>query len=193
MERISSEKVCLFGGTFDPIHLGHTHIAEAAVKQLNLDRVLFLPCQQSPHKTGQNHASGTDRLTMCQLATASFDWAEVNDHDITTPAPAYSWRTATAMKKKSPNARLYWLMGTDQWQVITQWHRPDKLARLVEFIVFTRGKKPEPRQGFHMHAIHGDHPASATTIRQSPTDPENQSWLHPDVASYIKSHHLYQR
>ena len=185
------KNVCLFGGTFDPIHLGHTHIAAEAVKQLNLDRVIFLPCQQSPHKPDQQHAAGNHRLAMCRLATAEFDWAEVDDYDLTAPPPSYSWRTAEAMKARFPNARLYWLMGTDQWESLPRWDRPEKLTSLVELIVFTRGEAPVPRESIRMHAIQGNHPASATAIRQAPMSEESSRWLHPDVAAYILSHHLY--
>ena len=187
-----TERICLFGGTFDPIHLGHTHIAKAAVTQLNLDRVIFLPCQQSPHKIGQSHASGQDRLTMCQLATSGLDWAEVDDYDLTSPAPSYSWRTAEAMHVRYPKAMLYWLMGTDQWLALPRWNQPERLADLVNFIVFTRGEAPTPREGYRMHAIAGDHPASATGIRQAPRNAQTEEWLPLDVAHYIKAHNLYK-
>lgn len=187
------EKICLFGGTFDPIHLGHIQIASKAVEKLGLNRVIFLPCQQSPHKPGQQHADARHRLAMCQLATHDFDWAEVSDHDLVTPPPSYSLKTAQAMHKRLPYARLFWLMGTDQWQVLPKWHRPDELAQLVEFIVFARGEKPTPRHGYRMHAIQGDHPASATAIRQSFKDQGSQPWLHSEVAQYIQNHNLYPR
>lgn len=187
-----SEKICLFGGTFDPIHLGHIHIASEAVAQLGLDRIIFLPCQQSPHKTGQQHAEAIHRHAMCELAAHSFDWAEVDDHDLTTPPPSYSWKTAQAMRKRFPDARLFWLMGTDQWEALPRWDQPDKLSHLVEFIVFARGEEPTPRQGYRMHAMKGDHPASATQIRQSIRGHDTPPWLHPEVAQYIKSHKLYE-
>jgi len=187
-----SEKICLFGGTFDPIHLGHTHIAAVAVKQLGLDRVIFLPCRQSPHKTGQHNTSGKHRLAMCQLATGGLDWAKVDDHDLITPAPSYSWRTAEAMQSRFPDAQLYWLMGTDQWQALPRWDRPEQLARLVEFIVFTRGETPRPREDYRMHAIEGAHPASATAIRQSPISSDSTSWLAPKASQYIHLHQLYR-
>lgn len=186
------EKICLFGGTFDPIHLGHIHIASMAVEKLGLDRIIFLPCQQSPHKPGQQHADARHRLAMCQLATHAFDWAEVDDHDLTTPPPSYSWKTAQAMSKRFPSARLFWLMGTDQWQALPRWHRPEELSQLMEFIVFARGEAPPPKHGYRMHAISGDHPASATEIRRAVHGQYSQSWLHPEVAQYIKCHELYQ-
>jgi len=188
---VPSKKICLFGGTFDPIHLGHTHIAQEAVTKLGLDQVVFLPCRQSPHKTGQKHASARDRLAMCRLATAEFPWAIVDELDLVSPPPSYSWRTAETTQKRHPNARLYWLMGTDQWESLPQWSQPEKLAQLVEFIVFTRGTSPEPRPGFRMHSISGDHPASATAIRKHPNSSPSIHWLHPEVKTYLQNHTLY--
>jgi len=190
-KQAATEKICLFGGTFDPIHLGHTHIAEKAVEQLGLDRVIFLPCRQSPHKTGQRHASSGDRLAMCQLATAELPWAEVDEFDLVTPPPSYSWRTAEAMRQKYPSAQLYWLMGTDQWEMLPRWSHPEKLARLVEFIVFTRGTPPQPRPGFQMHSISGNHPASATAIRKHALSENSKHWLNPKVRDYLVKKALY--
>jgi nicotinate-nucleotide adenylyltransferase len=190
-DSIAKKQICLFGGTFDPIHLGHTHIAAAAVEQFDLDRVIFLPCQQSPHKPGENHAGAQHRLAMCRLATSAFDWAQVDDHDLVAPVPSYSWRTAKAMRLRFPDARIFWLMGTDQWQELPRWGRPEYLSDLVEFIVFTRGDEPEPRHGYRMQVIRGDHPASATAIRHSAADQLMTRWLHPAVAEYISAHSLY--
>ncbi|MCP5535823.1 MAG: nicotinate (nicotinamide) nucleotide adenylyltransferase [Akkermansiaceae bacterium] len=186
-------RVCLFGGTFDPIHLGHTHIAQAAVQQLGLDRVIFLPCKQSPHKPGHQHASASDRLAMCRLATAGLGWAEVDDFDIIAPAPSYSWRTAEAMAERFPNARMFWLMGTDQWHALPRWDRPDHLASLVEFIVFNRGDTPGDLPGYRLHAIPGHHPASATAIRESAPGDLPTAWLAPEVADYIRANQLYHQ
>ncbi|BDS05052.1 putative nicotinate-nucleotide adenylyltransferase [Oceaniferula spumae] len=187
-------RICLFGGTFDPIHLGHSHIAAAAIRELTLDRLIFLPCRQSPHKTGKKHASSEHRLEMCRLATANLQHAEVDDFDLTAPEPCYSWRTVEHMRNRFPDARFFWLMGTDQWLALPRWNRVDHLASMVEFIVFTRGEKPAPREGYRMHSLSGDHPASATQLRQAVADQDLSlldQWLHPDVLKYIQKNHLY--
>ncbi|MGB0991936.1 MAG: nicotinate (nicotinamide) nucleotide adenylyltransferase [Akkermansiaceae bacterium] len=186
----NTRRICLFGGTFDPIHHGHVHIAQCAVKSLELEQVIFLPCRQSPHKTGKQHAPDKHRLAMCQLAIKDLSWATVDEHDLISPAPSYSWRTVEAMQARYPNDKLYWLMGTDQWLALPRWNRSTYLASLVEFIVFTRGTPPEPRSGYSLHAIQGDHPASSTQIRQHTE--AHQKWLHPNVAQYINDNHLYQ-
>ena len=183
--------LAIFGGTFDPIHLGHTHIATVAKEVINLDKIIFIPCKQSPHKKSHSLATEKQRLEMCQLSTAEFPWAEVDDHDLTAPVPSYSWRTAEAMKDRFPNAQLFWLMGTDQWDTLSSWNRAEYLAILVEFIVFSRNSIPKPHKDITMHPISGNHPASATEIRQCLFNQLKPPWLNPQVAEFIEIHQLY--
>ncbi|MGJ8673624.1 nicotinate (nicotinamide) nucleotide adenylyltransferase [Rubritalea sp.] len=186
-------KICLIGGTFDPIHLGHTHIAHQAMSALALDKVIFLPCKQSPHKLGVESASATDRLKMCQLATEELPWAEVNDYDLTSTPPSYSWRTAEHFKSLYPDAELYWLMGTDQWNALPRWDRAEHFAQLVQIIVFDRTERHHSQEGFQCIQLTGHHPASATAVRKDILTGSSVSWLHPKVASYIKEKQLYTK
>jgi nicotinate-nucleotide adenylyltransferase len=186
-------RVALFGGSFDPVHLGHVEIARLAADQLDLDQVRFLPCRVSPHKTGDPApAPGDDRLAMLRLATAGLPWAEIDDHDLVAPPPSYSFRTVGAMRARFPAARLFWLLGRDQWDALPRWKHPERLAEVVEFIVFSRDGDPEPRAGWTMHHLRGSHPASATAIRRAAADGDEPPWLDPSVAAYIRCHALYQ-
>lgn len=188
-----STRIALFGGTFDPIHLGHLEIAKRAAEALQLDRVIFLPCHTSPHKTGIETAPAADRLEMARLATRELSWAEVDDYDLTAPAPSYSYRTAEEMASRHPGARLYWLMGADQWRALPRWAEPQRLASVVEFIVFARDGAPLPHPGWTMHFLKGEHPASATEIRRRLRHGEDAGeWLPEAVATYISRHRLYQ-
>ena len=187
----AKQKICLFGGTFDPIHLGHTYITEKCQRELNMDQMIFLPCKQSPHKLTKQSAPDDHRLEMCKLATSSFPWASVNDHDLTASPPSYSWRTAEYMKTQYPDAELYWLMGTDQWKSILKWDRAEYLSTLVKFIVVTRGETPASYPNLNYIELSGSHSASATLIRTQPVAPIAQAWLHPLVNAYIQKHHLY--
>lgn len=184
-------RIALYGGSFDPVHLGHLQVAEAARQALNLDRIFFIPCRQSPHKEDGTEASEDDRIEMLDLALAEHPWAEVSTIEMQLPPPSYSWVTAEAMHKLYPESRLFWLMGADQWQVIEAWTRPDYLADLVEFIVHDRGSPPEPRSGFRAHFIHGSHPASASEIRRRAAHDLPGEWLSPAVERYIRAHGLY--
>lgn len=186
-------KIALFGGTFDPVHLGHLHLAETAKDMLGLDEVRFIPCRISPHKPNTNPASAEDRMEMLRVATEGLPWAAVDDCELRRECPSYSWQTAEEMAARFPDARLLWIMGGDQWDALPKWERPERLAELVEFIVFTRGDPLKPRDGFVIHALEGGHPASATQIRKAFSRGEkDHNWLPAEVNRWIREHHLYQ-
>ncbi|MBK1817269.1 nicotinate (nicotinamide) nucleotide adenylyltransferase [Luteolibacter yonseiensis] len=187
----TSSRIGIFGGTFDPVHLGHIHLATLAKETLDLDEVRFLPCRISPHKPGSAPAGGEDRCEMLRLATADLPWAVVDDFELKTDGPSYSYQTAEAMAERFPGARLFWIMGGDQWDALPRWSRPDRLAAVVEFAVLARGAAPQPRDGFRMHVIQGDHPASATEIRQSLSKGGSHPWLHTGVAEWMLEKKLY--
>lgn len=188
-----SRRIALFGGTFDPVHLGHVRLAETAKNALSLDEVRFLPCRISPHKLGSTPCDSNDRLTMLRLATAGMPWAVVDDFELRREGPSFSYLTAEAMKERFPEARLFWIMGADQWDALPDWAHPERLAACVEFIVFSRNGHPQFREGYMMHWIHEAHPASATTIREEIRRGETRlAWLAPAVAEHIRRHGLYR-
>jgi nicotinate-nucleotide adenylyltransferase len=179
-------KTGLFGGTFDPVHLGHIHLADLARRTLGLDLVRFIPCQISPHKTGTRPAHAGHRLEMLRLATANLPWAIVDDIELTSEGPNYSYLTAEKIHERFPEDRLFWIMGGDQWAALPRWKHPEKLAALVEFVVLARNDSPAPREGLRMHLIVGEHPASSTAIRDG-----SREHLHPDVAGFLNDQQLY--
>ena len=187
-------KIALFGGTFDPVHMGHVYLAEQARVVLALDEVRFLPCWISPHKVGQEPTAVADRLEMLRRATADLPWAVVDDFEVRREGASFSHETAEAMCDRFAGARLFWIMGADQWAALPQWRHPERLAACVEFIVFARGDKPLQRDGTVMHALVGSHPASATAIREAfANGHSSHPWLAPAVAEWIISRRLYQR
>ena len=189
----ATHKIGLFGGTFDPFHLGHLHLARLARDALALNEVRFLPCPISPHKLGNTPVSGEDRCEMLRLATAGLPWAVVDDFELHQSSPAYSYLTAEALAAKFPAARLYWLMGGDQWDALPTWRNPGRLARCVEFAVIARGKPPRPRDGYRLHVVRGHHPASATAIRHALANGAvSHEWLAPAVVKCIAAKRLYQ-
>lgn len=185
------DRICLFGGTFDPVHPGHTSAAESAVRELQLDQVRFLPCRISPHKLDRSAAAAEHRLAMLELAIQGLEWAVIDRFDLEQPEPSYSWRTVLAMRKRYPDARLFWLVGGDQWDELPTWRRADLLAETLEFIVVRRGPEPAGRPGWTSHFLPAVHPASGTEIRGHGEDPIPSGWLHPAVARYIEDHQLY--
>lgn len=187
------KKIALFGGTFDPVHLGHIHLATLAKEALELDEVRFLPCRISPHKEGSQPASGEDRCEMLRLATEDVPWAVVDDFELHQPSPSYSFQTAKAMAARFPDARLFWIMGGDQWNSLPHWKNPDRLAELVEFVVLSRGEPIKPLKGYRLHVVDGRHHASATKIREAIESGEStHPWLDARVAAWIARRKLYQ-
>ena len=180
-------KTALFGGTFDPVHKGHIAIASAAVVQGKLDRVIFVPCFESPHKSGVKSADARHRFAMLKLATEDLPWAEVSDWEIQRATPSYSWQTAQHFT--SEDTELFWILGADQWVALERWSKPEILKSLLTFIVFPRdGIELEPKKGFQATFLETEHPASATAIRRlKGVSPH----LAPLVSSYIQQHSLY--
>ena len=190
-----SPRIGLFGGSFDPVHCGHLAIATEAVRVAGLDRVVFLPTRESPHKPGwAAGANAAQRVEMLRLATRDLPWAEVSDWELLQPPPSYSWKTAGHFHACHPDASLYWLLGADQWAVIESWSKPEVLRELLHFVVFPREPHPLelPRAGWRCLRLHGEHPASSTGIR---TDLVAGAGMHPHlpeaVARYVHANNLY--
>lgn len=179
-------KICLFGGSFDPVHSGHLTLAAAAVQACDLDRIVFLPAAESPFKQGKRHLfSGAQRAELLRLATADIPCAEVSELDLQLPPPSWSWRLVEHYRFRYPEAELFWLLGTDQWQELHRWARFDYLRDTLHFIVYHRGEAPQPREGVRSTFIAGNHPAAATIIRQalSEGNPPPEGWMPPAVAA----------
>lgn len=190
---LKRQRIALFGGTFDPVHSGHLAVAQSAVEELSLDRVIFLPCRQSPHKSEAAGASEGQRLAMLQMATEGVTWAEVSDWEFQQPVPSYSWRTAEAFAERYPEGELFWLMGQDQWNVLATWSRADYLASLVEFIIHDRNGD-RSREGEGAYFLSGDHAASSSAIREilAAGGQVPESWLGDSVRRYLQKEGLYR-
>ncbi len=168
----SANKVCLFGGSFDPVHSGHLLMAAEAQRVCGLSRVVFLPAARSPFKVESTGLFADEqRLRLLHLATKELPWAEVSELDLRMPAPSWSWRVVEAWKEAHPEDELYWLMGTDQWEQLHRWARYDYLVEQLHFIVYARGEGdaalPQPREDVRASFIRGHHPASSSCIREA--------------------------
>ncbi len=187
------QKIALFGGSFDPIHEGHLEIAQKAIDHLHLDKLIFIPCQRSPHKDKSPGATPAQRLQMLQLATQNLPWAMIDSFEIDNPPPSFTWKTIEHLRQQYPEpTQLYLLIGFDQWEAFPKWSKPDEIARQVEFIVVGRDdQQPKPREGHIAHFIQGNHPASSSQIRNSAQQEAPLPWLHPKVSDFIKIEQLY--
>ena len=195
-------RIGVFGGAFDPPHLGHVALVRSAIEQLGLDEVRVLPTGQAWHRSG-GLADAAHRLAMTRLAFADLPQAQVDDREIRRPGPSYTVDTLTEIAAERPGAQLYLLIGDDQRRSLPAWHRIGEIARLA--IICAAARDPQ------VAAWHCDEPAGAETpgpdiqplpmplMPISATDIRERlfrqtgvaSLVAPAVERYIHEHHLY--
>ena len=130
-------RIGLFGGTFNPIHVGHLTIAEEARLSAGLDRVIFIPSGESYFKDPREIASREDRLQMTKLACG--DAYEVSDIEIRREGPSYTAVTCRAFQEMYPEDTLYLILGADSLMEIDRWRDPGAIFDAVTVLAFTRG------------------------------------------------------
>ena len=187
-------KIAIFGGSFDPVHLGHVDLAAESKSAIGLDKIIFLPCLKSPHKTNIPSASPDQRLEMLKIATQEHEWIDVSRWEIDRPSPSYSWLAAEHFMNEFPGSEMFWIIGNDQWQKIETWAEPERLSENLTFVVFPReGQTPESKNNFKNIFIDFRHEASSTSIREHlATDQLASSLLNPQVKEFINQNRLYQ-
>ncbi len=141
------ETIGIFGGSFDPVHVGHLMLARDVLEALCLTQILFVPAARNPLKTAVPGASSADRVTMLQRAVAGREGFGISLVDVERPPPSYAIDTVEALRKAHPKARFIWLIGEDQLAILDKWHRASELAERVDFVVLRRpGMNVQPNE-----------------------------------------------
>lgn len=195
----------LFGGTFDPVHLGHLAIAEVARGHLGLDRVVFIPAGVPPHKDPVGVSPAHHRLAMVRGATADNPGFAVSDLELRRSGPSFAADTIEAFAAQAPSAELFWLLGTDSVTELHTWRDPPRLFALATFVGLARpgwsradvdrwfdAQPPgvRPRLEF-VEVPLLDIASSALRARMARGD--SVRYLVPDAAlAYIAAHGLYR-
>lgn len=139
------KRVCLFGGTFDPIHIAHVRMAEEAVKKFDLHRVVFIPAGTPPHKEASGVTPYQDRLEMVQLACIGHPKFEVSEIE-KGKQRSYTVHTLERFRSQLSNDdRLFFLIGADAFAELETWRRWREVVQLTEFIVVSR-----PGNSYHI-------------------------------------------
>ena len=136
----------ILGGTFDPPHVGHLWLAALAADAHDLDRVLFMPAAQPPHKGGRLISRSTDRLLMTRLAIGGDPVFELCPIEMERTGPSYTIDSVIELKRAYPDARLFLVMAADSLAQIDTWREPDRLLTEVEWIVGPRPGSALPDQ-----------------------------------------------
>jgi len=132
------ERIGLFGGSFDPVHLGHLLVAQAAREELELTRLFFIPAAQSPLKPERQPTSGPERLRLLRLALAGKTWIEIDEQELDRGGLSYTIDTLRDYASRFAGASLFYLIGADHVPRLLKWREAEALARLAEFIVIPR-------------------------------------------------------
>lgn len=201
-------KIVLFGGTFDPIHLGHTAVAAAAAEHIGAEKIVFIPAKCSPLKAFFPEASDDDRLEMIALAIAGNKKFQMSDYELRKPEPSYTLETVRQFQADyGSDTLICWLLGADTIDELPGWYGIIELIDECNLcVMFRAGCKPPNFAEFR--AIWG--PAriqklqrnviktplidiSSTEIRSRLAAGQDvTNMLHPPVAEYIREHGLYQ-
>lgn len=132
------QRIGLFGGSFDPVHLGHLLVAQAAFEELQLSRVFFIPASQSPFKPDSKPTPSQVRLQMLRSALAGQTWCEVDPQEIARGGVSYTIDTVHSYRNRFPEADLFYLVGADHVLQLPKWREANQLAELAQFIVVPR-------------------------------------------------------
>jgi nicotinate-nucleotide adenylyltransferase len=137
------KRIGLFGGSFDPVHLGHLLVAQAAREELELNRLFFVPAAQSPFKPTSRPAAAELRLRMLRVALAGKSNYEIDDQEIRRGGVSFTIDTVRHYKAQFPGSELFYLVGADHVPTLPKWREAEELANLVQFVVIPRpGETP---------------------------------------------------
>ena len=199
------ERIGIYGGTFNPPHVGHIQAAKQAVSTLGLTKLLMIPAYAPPHKAvlPSNSPRARQRLEMLRIAAADCPQIEVSDLELKREGISYTWETLETVKKLYPGAELVLLMGTDMFLTFDTWKNPEKILGEATLGVFYRGDKGEKAaalkqkealeaQGAKVILVHNDVIViSSTQMRRLLAFRCAGEFLPAGVLDYIREYNLY--
>lgn len=197
----------IFGGTFDPVHLGHLILAEQCREQAQLDQVLFIPAARPPHKLDRPLTPFAQRVEMLTLAIAGNPAFQIEELEKDRPGPSYTVDTLEELHGRHPDAPLTLLIGSDSLADLAHWRAPERIGRLADILVMVRPGWPiasleeartalqlpaEFRLAYVVHAPQIE--ISSRDLRQRATEGRSLRYLVPRaVECYLQAHRLYER
>jgi len=184
-----AERLGVFGGTFDPVHVGHLAIARAAVETVSLDRVLFVVARRSPLKDRSPQASEADRVAMLRLAVSGEPAFAVSTLELERAGPSYTVDTLEELARSG--ASLFLILGGDAFADLGRWQRAERIRELATILVAARRGAPEPAGARPLDAPRLD--LSSRELRARASRGRSLRYLVPDtVWRYIEERGLYR-
>mgnify|MGYP004453723131 FL=1 len=199
-------KVGIMGGTFDPIHIGHLILGEAAYEQFELDEIWFLPAGKPPHKRNRSgRASDVQRVEMVHRAIASNPHFVLCTKEMEDQGYTYSYRTLETMREENPETEFYFIIGADSLFYFDEWKNPERICAAAKILVATRDHAGEEKllscmkqnaEKFHGIFLKLDTPnldISSHELREWIREGKSVKYYLPDsVISYIEEQKIYQ-
>ena len=192
-------RIGVFGGTFNPIHLGHLISVEHVRNECSLDRVILMPARVPVHKEMPRGATAEERLRMVTLAAAGVDWLQVSRMEIDRETPSYTINTVNALMREYAGSQLYLIIGGDSFNEISTWKSYRELVGMVSLIVMKRRDAagfPADVMDLCREVIFAGNPVieiSSTMIREKIRAGLGAGFLTPPaVADYINGKGLYR-
>lgn len=194
----------IYGGSFNPVHNGHIHLALSAIEELRLDRIFLVPSLISPHRSSAEYAPPENRLEMLRLACGVSEKLNVCDYEIKSDRKSYTIYTVEEFRRRFPDDELFLLVGSDMLMIFETWNRFEDILKEVTLAVVSRkdgdrdalDKKAQELQKYGKIIVCSAQPLeiSSTEIRKKIVKNENFScYLDKNVVQYITSNNLYMR
>jgi nicotinate-nucleotide adenylyltransferase len=200
---VSGHTAGILGGTFNPPHLGHLALADHALRQLDLARVVLIPSATAPHKPAAQDPGPEHRLAMCRLAIGQTPGLSVCEIELERGGPSYTVDTLTAIHARHPDAPLTFILGADIARTLPTWREPREILKLAELAIAERDGNDQGRLRAILDQVHPDArirfldmtaieiSSSAVRERISGGEPV-ESLVGPAVGAYIAQHGLYR-
>ena len=192
-ETRSPERICLFGGTFDPIHIGHLRVANEALKAFALTKMLFVPAGHPPHKQALHVTPFEDRFRMVHIACSAYPCFIASRLEASEDQ-SFTIETLERFEKEiQPVDQLFFLIGADAFADITSWKRWQELLAKVQFIVVSRpGMEYSVPEGARIIRLDGlEIPVSSSTVREQLERGLSPAEVPVEVREYIEQRGLY--
>ena len=198
------ERIGIYGGTFNPPHIGHLRGAAQAIEALALDKLILIPDRIAPHKQiPSGSPTPEQRLEMIRIAASHYEKMEVSDIELRREGPSYSYITVQQIRQMHPDAKLYLLMGTDMFTSFLTWRNPEEIMKYATLSVMSRGERGEADaigaqkqiiegMGYEAVVIENRITAiSSTQLRRLLAFRCAGDFLPAGVLDYIREHHFY--
>ena len=179
-------KIGIFGGTFNPIHLGHIRLGQLVLDEIKLDKILYIPDNTPPHKSDKDLACGEDRLNMINISLKDHIDMESSDIELKREGKSYSFETLLEFKKLYPNDELYLITGADMFLTLDKWREPETIFKTANIIGVPRVKSDFEKMEEYAEKVIKPMGAKVFMLSQTVFDTASSTYVRENIDDYQK-------